>query len=162
MRAATVAAEAGPGCARDFAQAAFREAFARGRDLGDPEVIAAAAGAAGIGPQIIDGIASPETKDKLRRNTEEAWNAGLQERPYGGGRRAPLLGRRPARRGRRRVPADPARPRPIRPSPRTAAPGAPLGSPPMRIFRPILPGATGRDRILACLGARWSGSSSPG
>src|SRR5215468_4696669 len=66
MRAATVAATAGPGCARDFALAAFREAYARGRDLGDPEVIVAAAGIAGIGPQVTDGIAAQETKDKLR------------------------------------------------------------------------------------------------
>jgi 2-hydroxychromene-2-carboxylate isomerase len=81
MRAATVAAEAGPGCARDFALAAFREAFACGRDLGDPEVIAAAAGAAGIGPRIIDGIAAPATKDRLRQFTEEAWDAGVQGVP---------------------------------------------------------------------------------
>jgi 2-hydroxychromene-2-carboxylate isomerase len=81
MRAATVAAAAGPGCGQDFALAAFREAFVRGRDLGDPEVIAAAAGAAGIGPRIMDGIAAPETKDRLRQATEEAWNAGLQGVP---------------------------------------------------------------------------------
>jgi 2-hydroxychromene-2-carboxylate isomerase len=81
MRAATVAAEAGPGCTRDFALAAFREAFARGRDLGDPEVIVAAAGVAGIAPQVIDGVAAPAIKDKLRRNTEEVWNAGLQGVP---------------------------------------------------------------------------------
>jgi 2-hydroxychromene-2-carboxylate isomerase len=81
MRAATVAAEAGPDCARDFALAAYREAFVEGRDLGDPEVIVAAAGVAGIGPRVTDGVAAPETKDKLRRNTEEAWNAGLQGVP---------------------------------------------------------------------------------
>jgi 2-hydroxychromene-2-carboxylate isomerase len=81
MRAATVAAEAGPGCARDFALAAYREAFVEGRDLGDPEVIVAAAGVAGIGPQVTDGIAAPATKDKLRRNTEDAWTAGLQGVP---------------------------------------------------------------------------------
>lgn len=81
MRAATVAAEAGPGCARDFALAAFREAFGCGRDLGDPEVIAAAAGVAGIGPRIIDGIAAADTKDRLRRATEEAWAAGVQGVP---------------------------------------------------------------------------------
>jgi 2-hydroxychromene-2-carboxylate isomerase len=81
MRAATVAAEAGPGCARDFARAAFREAFTCGRDLGDPEVIVAAAAVAGIGPRIIDGIATPDTKDRLRRATEEAWAAGLQGVP---------------------------------------------------------------------------------
>jgi 2-hydroxychromene-2-carboxylate isomerase len=81
MRAATVAAEMGPDCARDFALAAYREAFARGRDLGDPEVIVAAAGAAGIGPEVTDGIAAPETKAKLRQATEEAWAAGLQGVP---------------------------------------------------------------------------------
>jgi 2-hydroxychromene-2-carboxylate isomerase len=81
MRAATVATEAGPGCARDFALAAYREAFARGRDLGDPAVIVAAAGVAGIGPMVTDGVAAPETKDKLRRNTEEAWNTGIQGVP---------------------------------------------------------------------------------
>jgi 2-hydroxychromene-2-carboxylate isomerase len=81
MRAATVAAMTGPGCARDFALAAYREAFACGRDLGDPEVILAAAGAAGIAPRITDGIASPETKAKLRQFTEEAWDAGVQGVP---------------------------------------------------------------------------------
>jgi 2-hydroxychromene-2-carboxylate isomerase len=81
MRAATVAAEAGNGSARDFALAAFREAFVCGRDLGDPEVIAAAAGSAGIEPQVRDGIAAPATKDKLRQVTEEAWTAGLQGVP---------------------------------------------------------------------------------
>jgi 2-hydroxychromene-2-carboxylate isomerase len=81
MRAATVAAAAGPACARDFALAAFREAYAEGRDLADAETIAAAAGAAGIGPEVMERIADPETKDRLRRTTEEAWNAGLQGVP---------------------------------------------------------------------------------
>lgn len=81
MRAATVAAEAGPGCARDFALAAYREAFVEGRDLADPEVIAAAGGVAGIGPRIIDGISSIETKAKLRLLTEEAWSAGVKGVP---------------------------------------------------------------------------------
>jgi 2-hydroxychromene-2-carboxylate isomerase len=81
MRAATVATAAGPTCARDFALAAFREAFVEARDLGDPEVIVAAAGIAGIGPQVTEGIAAPETKAKLRQVTEEAWNAGLQGVP---------------------------------------------------------------------------------
>ncbi|OJU85383.1 MAG: hypothetical protein BGO11_06985 [Solirubrobacterales bacterium 70-9] len=81
MRAATVAAAAGPACAREFALAAFRGAYTEGRDLADPETIAAAAGVAGIGPEVIDGIADPETKDRLRQAAEEAWNAGLQGVP---------------------------------------------------------------------------------
>jgi 2-hydroxychromene-2-carboxylate isomerase len=81
MRAATVATVAGPGCVRDFALAAYREAFARGRDLGDPEVILGAAGIAGIGPQVAEGVSDPAIKDRLRQFTEEAWDAGLQGVP---------------------------------------------------------------------------------
>jgi 2-hydroxychromene-2-carboxylate isomerase len=79
MRAATVAAEAGR--AAEFALAAFREAFTRGRDLGDPEAVVAAAATAGIGPLVVEDIGSPETKARLREATEEAWNAGLQGVP---------------------------------------------------------------------------------
>ncbi len=44
-------------------------------------MIVAAAGAAGIGPEVTEGIAAPETKAKLRAATEEAWAAGLQGVP---------------------------------------------------------------------------------
>ncbi len=81
MRAATVAAEAGPDGVRDFVLAAYREAFVKGRDLGDLEIIGAAASAAAIGPQVAAGISDPAIKDKLRRSTEEAWEVGLQGVP---------------------------------------------------------------------------------
>jgi 2-hydroxychromene-2-carboxylate isomerase len=81
MRAATVAAAVSPACARDFALAAYREAFVEGRDIGDREVIVAAAAVAGIGLQVIEGIATPETKARLRQATEEAWDAGVQGVP---------------------------------------------------------------------------------
>jgi 2-hydroxychromene-2-carboxylate isomerase len=81
MRAATVAAAAGPATVRNFTLAAFREAFTRGRDLGDPEPILAAAGVAGIGPRVTEEISAPETKARLREATEEAWEAGLQGVP---------------------------------------------------------------------------------
>jgi 2-hydroxychromene-2-carboxylate isomerase len=38
----------------------------------------AATVAAGVGPQVTERIAAPETKAKLRAATEEAWAAGLQ------------------------------------------------------------------------------------
>ncbi|HWH19380.1 MAG TPA: DsbA family protein [Solirubrobacterales bacterium] len=79
MRAATVADTLGQ--VRPFALAAYRVAFAEGRDLGDPEVIAAVAEAVGIRAEIEAGIAAPETKARLRAATEEAADAGLQGVP---------------------------------------------------------------------------------
>ncbi len=79
MRAATVADSLGQ--VRPFVLAAYRAAFAEGRDLGDPEVIAAVADAVGLRAEIEAGIAAPETKARLRAVTEEAAGAGLEGIP---------------------------------------------------------------------------------
>jgi 2-hydroxychromene-2-carboxylate isomerase len=79
MRAATVADSLGQ--VRSFTKAAYRAAFAEGRDLGDPEVIAAVADAVGLRAEIEAGIAAPETKARLRAATDEAAAAGLEGVP---------------------------------------------------------------------------------
>jgi 2-hydroxychromene-2-carboxylate isomerase len=79
MRAATVADSLDQ--VRPFVLAAYRAAFAEGRDLGDPEVIAAVADAVGLRAEIEAGIAAPETKARLRAATEEAADAGLEGIP---------------------------------------------------------------------------------
>jgi 2-hydroxychromene-2-carboxylate isomerase len=79
MRAATVAAAHGR--TRDFALAAFREAFVNGRDLGTAETIADAAGACGLRAEIEAGITAPETKAAVRAATEEAARVGLEGVP---------------------------------------------------------------------------------
>jgi 2-hydroxychromene-2-carboxylate isomerase len=70
-RLALVAAEHGR--VAPFSHAAFRAPFAEGKDLGDPKVLEALARAAGLDPEkALAQIETPEIKDALRRNTEEA------------------------------------------------------------------------------------------
>jgi 2-hydroxychromene-2-carboxylate isomerase len=60
-----------------FSHAAFRAAFAEGRDLSDPEVLAGLARVAELDPeQALAKAETQEIKDALRRNTDEALSRG--------------------------------------------------------------------------------------
>ncbi len=76
MRAATWAKRLGRG--DEFARAAFRQAFARGRDVADLEVLRAAAGEAGLpADELAEAVSSPEVKGALRAATDAAWERGV-------------------------------------------------------------------------------------
>jgi 2-hydroxychromene-2-carboxylate isomerase len=76
MRAATVAQAEGAG--REFARAGFRRAFAEGADLSDPEQIAAVAVEAGLdADELAAATGRQETKDALRRASDDAWERGV-------------------------------------------------------------------------------------
>jgi 2-hydroxychromene-2-carboxylate isomerase len=76
MRAATFAQQAGRAVA--FSLAAFRQAFAAGRDLSDSDNVVLAAAACELHPRaILKGIESRSVKDELRRVTEEAIERGV-------------------------------------------------------------------------------------
>ena len=76
MRAATYADQIGRGKA--FAMAAFRQAFAGGRDLSDLDSIVIAAAACEISPKaLLKAIESQSIKDRLRDETERAIAAGV-------------------------------------------------------------------------------------
>jgi 2-hydroxychromene-2-carboxylate isomerase len=76
MRAATWAKRLG--VVREFALAAYRSAFVDGRDLGDPDVVAAAGASAGLSPdELRAAVADQEVKDALRSATDAAWQAGV-------------------------------------------------------------------------------------
>jgi 2-hydroxychromene-2-carboxylate isomerase len=60
-----------------FSHAAFRAAFAEGKDLADPQVLAGLARAAELNPeQALAKAETQEIKDALRRNTDEALARG--------------------------------------------------------------------------------------
>lgn len=76
MRAATFAKNTGRTVA--FALAAFRQAFAAGRDLGELDNVLIAAAACELHPRaVIAGIESRGVKDELRRATDEAVERGV-------------------------------------------------------------------------------------
>ena len=76
MRAATFAQQAGRAVA--FSLAAFRQAFAAGRDLGETDNVLLAAAACELHPRaVLQGIASRSVKDRLRHATEEAVARGV-------------------------------------------------------------------------------------
>jgi 2-hydroxychromene-2-carboxylate isomerase len=76
MRAAVAADQLG--ALRPFAEAAFRIAFVDGRDLGDPDVVAAAADDAGLdGAAVIEATQTPAVKERLRALTDEAFSRGV-------------------------------------------------------------------------------------
>lgn len=80
MRAATYAAQTGRAVA--FSLAAFRQAFAAGRDLGQEDWVLMAAAAAEIHPRaLLAGVATRAVKEALRGATEEAAEAGVQGVP---------------------------------------------------------------------------------
>lgn len=76
MRAAIFAQRAGRVVA--FSLAAFRQAFAAGRDLGDPESVLLAAAACELHPRaVLKGIESRSVKDGLRAATDAALERGV-------------------------------------------------------------------------------------
>jgi 2-hydroxychromene-2-carboxylate isomerase len=80
MRAATFAKEIAKGVA--FSLAAFRQAFAAGRDLSDPDNVLLAAAAAELHPKALLAAAEREAiKLRLREATERAGDRGVRGVP---------------------------------------------------------------------------------
>lgn len=80
MRAATFAQQAGRTVA--FALAAFRQAFAGGKDLGNVDNVLIAAAACELHPNaVLKGIELQSTKDRLRAATQEAYDQGVRGVP---------------------------------------------------------------------------------
>ena len=76
MRAATFAKQSGRAVA--FSLAAFRQAFAGGRDLGEADNVLIAAAACELHPNaVLKGIESRSVKDALRAATDEAGDRGV-------------------------------------------------------------------------------------
>jgi len=80
MRAAVFAQQAGRVVA--FSLAAFRQAFAGGRDLSDVDNVLIAAAACELHPNaVLKGIETQSIKDRLRAATDEAYNRGVRGVP---------------------------------------------------------------------------------
>ncbi len=80
MRAATFAQQAGRTVA--FSLAAFRQAFAGGKDLSQIDNVLVAAAACELHPNaVLKGIELQSTKDRLRVATEEAYERGVRGVP---------------------------------------------------------------------------------
>jgi 2-hydroxychromene-2-carboxylate isomerase len=80
MRAATFAQQTGRAVA--FSLAAFRQAFAAGRDLSDVDNVLIAAAACELHPNaVLKGIAMRSTKDRLRYATRKAFERGVRGVP---------------------------------------------------------------------------------
>jgi 2-hydroxychromene-2-carboxylate isomerase len=80
MRAAVFAQQAGRAVA--FSLAAFRQAFAAGRDLGEIDNVLIAAAACELHPNaVVKGIETKSIKDKLRAATDEALELGVEGIP---------------------------------------------------------------------------------
>jgi 2-hydroxychromene-2-carboxylate isomerase len=80
MRAATYAKQSGRTVA--FALAAFRQAFAAGRDLSDTDNVLVAAAACELHPTaVLKGIETAGVKTALREATEEAGDLGVRGVP---------------------------------------------------------------------------------
>lgn len=80
MRAAVFAQQAGRAVA--FSLAAFRQAFAAGKDLGDVDNVLIAAAACELHPKaVLKGIELQSTKDRLRAATDEAYALGVRGVP---------------------------------------------------------------------------------
>jgi 2-hydroxychromene-2-carboxylate isomerase len=76
MRAATFATQIGK--AVSFAQAAFRQAFAAGRDLTDPDNVLIAAAACELHPNaLLKAVQTQAVKEALRAATDEAAARGV-------------------------------------------------------------------------------------
>jgi 2-hydroxychromene-2-carboxylate isomerase len=76
MRAAVFAQRSGRAVA--FSLAAFRQAFAAGRDLSDPDNVLIAAAACELHPRaVLKGIESRSVKDALREATDAAVELGV-------------------------------------------------------------------------------------
>jgi 2-hydroxychromene-2-carboxylate isomerase len=80
MRAATFAQQAGRTVA--FALAAFRQAFAGGKDLSDVDNVLIAAAACELHPNaVLKGIETRSIKDRLKAATQEAYDRGVRGVP---------------------------------------------------------------------------------
>jgi 2-hydroxychromene-2-carboxylate isomerase len=80
MRAATFAQQTGRTVA--FALAAFRQAFAGGKDLSEVDNVLIAAAACELHPNaVLKGIEMQSTKDRLRAATQEAYDRGVRGVP---------------------------------------------------------------------------------
>jgi 2-hydroxychromene-2-carboxylate isomerase len=80
MRAATFAQQIGRAVA--FSLAAFRQAFAGGRDLSDVDNVLIAAAACELHPNaVLKGIEMQSTKDRLREATRDAYERGVRGVP---------------------------------------------------------------------------------
>jgi 2-hydroxychromene-2-carboxylate isomerase len=80
MRAAVFAKQTGRTVS--FALAAFRQAFAAGRDLGDPDNVVIAGAACELHPRaLLKAVSTQGVKDELRRATEEAGRIGVRGVP---------------------------------------------------------------------------------
>jgi 2-hydroxychromene-2-carboxylate isomerase len=80
MRAATFAQQTGRAVA--FSLAAFRQAFAGGRDLSDVDNVLIAAAACELHPNaVLKGIEMQSTKDRLREATRDAYERGVRGVP---------------------------------------------------------------------------------
>jgi 2-hydroxychromene-2-carboxylate isomerase len=80
MRAATYAKELGRTVS--FSLAAFRQAFAAGRDLGEPDNVLLAAAAAEIHPRaMLTAVERDSLKSALREATERAGDVGVRGVP---------------------------------------------------------------------------------
>ena len=80
MRAAIFAQQTGRAVA--FSLAAFRQAFAAGRDLEDVDNVLIAAAACELHPNaVLKGIELQSTKDRLRQATQEAYDLGVRGVP---------------------------------------------------------------------------------
>jgi 2-hydroxychromene-2-carboxylate isomerase len=80
MRVATFAKEIGK--AVSFSLAAFRQAFAAGRDLTDPDSVMIAAAACELHPRAVETAASRDAiKSRLREATERAGDLGVKGVP---------------------------------------------------------------------------------
>jgi 2-hydroxychromene-2-carboxylate isomerase len=80
MRAAIFAQQTGRVVA--FSLAAFRQAFAAGKDLQDVDNVLIAAAACELHPNaVLKGIELQSTKDRLRQATQEAYDRGVRGVP---------------------------------------------------------------------------------
>jgi 2-hydroxychromene-2-carboxylate isomerase len=80
MRAATYAKQTGRTVA--FALAAFRQSFAAGRDLSDPENVLVAAAACELHPNaVLKAVETTAVKEELREATERAGDLGVKGVP---------------------------------------------------------------------------------
>ncbi len=95
MRAATFAKQTGRTVS--FSLAAFRQAFAAGRDLSDPDNVMIAGAACELHPRaLLKAVETRVVKDALREATDGAGDRGVEGVPALRRRRRGLLGRRPA------------------------------------------------------------------
>ena len=80
LRAATYAKESGR--VVSFSLAAFRQAFAAGRDLSDRDNLVIAAAACELHPKaVLKGIETTSVKERLRRETDRAIELGVEGIP---------------------------------------------------------------------------------